>query len=264
MIYVHATWRGICRNRWQRRIKKLFGKLVVIDDLLDIPHYGDEIIDPNIRTPSEIDRYSATLLESSSFHSGSDFLFIRESLKSYRQVAQQRMMDSAGVENVLVMFGGSDTNNLTKAAIDGCLKVNSVNLHVVLGLNNQNREDLVATYSPDPRVTVYPFLQEPGEVMAICDICVGALGTTTWERCYLGLPSLVYTDQASQKKFIDHLSTEGMIINVGSVCSSDSVYSSLARYMENFSLHVSLRNRLFDFIDGNGVSNIKEKIYGIE
>lgn len=248
---------------WQEGIRRVFGKLVVIDDLLDIPHHGDLVVDPNMRLPSELDDYVLSLPEASNFVSGSQYLFIRESLRGFRKIAFNRMLDRRGIEKVLVMFGGSDVQNFTKIAVEGCLKVEGVHVHVVLGFNNGNRIGLVSRYADTHRVTIHPFLREPGEIMAVCDVGIGALGTITWERCFLGLPSLIYTNQPSQKKFVNYLASKGIVIDLGLKYSSDAVALQLAELKSGVSHHIALRERLFSFFDGNGINNIKKKIYEI-
>lgn len=255
--YMLGSW-------WQGHARRLFGKLVVIDDLLDIAHNSDLIIDPNIRLPLELNDYVESLPDSSDFYSGAEYLFIRESLKGFRQTAVNRMIEGGDIENALVMFGGSDVQNFTMIAIEGCLKVKGLHVHVLLGFNNANRAELVSLFAGNKRVSMHPFLKEPGEIMALCDVCIGALGTITWERCFLGLPSLIHTDQPSQRKFIDYLVSEEIVIDLSSEYSADTVALKLGELRSKIFQYNALRERLFSFVDGNGIKNIKEKICAIK
>lgn len=248
---------------WQSKIRQLFGKLVVIDDLLDQPHRGNLIVDPNIRLPLELKRYRESIENDQDIIGGADHLIIRNSMKDCRDVAIKRMNLSGYIQNILVMFGGSDLPNFSKIAVEGCLKVKRIHVHVILGFNNPNRSEISNLFAENNRVTIHPFMKEPGHVMAICDFCIGALGTITWERCYLGLPSLIYTEQPSQKAFIKYLNDLNIVTDIGAEYSPERVALFLDQVINDKAEHIKLRRRLLRFVDGGGVKRIAEKIYGL-
>ncbi len=49
------------------------------------------------------------------------------------------------------------------------------------------------------------------ELMAAADIAVGAAGTSSWERCCLGLPALIYIYADNQREIASKLEDAGAI-----------------------------------------------------
>ena len=70
------------------------------------------------------------------------------------------------------------------------------------------------------------------EIMSKADLCVGAAGSTSWERCCLGLPALIVPIANNQKEIAKSLHNERL-----------AVYSSLTKLKTDF-------NRFFD-LSGN-------------
>ena len=247
--------------RWQSLVKSFVDKLVVIDDLLDIPHEADIVIDPNIRTFSERDSYIKTLSESCDYFGGSDYLFIRRSMEQCRLNAVKRIEACFGIRNILVMFGGSDSSNCTRIAIEGCLGMPETHVHVILGINNMQRTSLEALFGDNDRITIHPFVEEPGYIMSMCDVSVGALGTTTWERCFLGLPALVFTSQPSQRTFLKFLDAQKIVVDIGLEFKASELTGKLMSMAKSNNEYRDLRRHVLSFIDGRGLQRMQEKIY---
>ena len=53
------------------------------------------------------------------------------------------------------------------------------------------------------------------ELMANADLCLGAGGTTTWERCFLGLPTLVTSVAENQMEICRDCAEKGYIYYLG-------------------------------------------------
>ncbi|MAG71000.1 MAG: UDP-2,4-diacetamido-2,4,6-trideoxy-beta-L-altropyranose hydrolase, partial [Acidobacteria bacterium] len=51
--------------------------------------------------------------------------------------------------------------------------------------------------------------------MSSADLCIGAGGTTTWERCCEGLPTIAIILAENQKGISESLDKEGALINLG-------------------------------------------------
>lgn len=53
------------------------------------------------------------------------------------------------------------------------------------------------------------------EMMASADLAIGGGGTTTWERCCLGLPALVAILADNQAELVQAVAEYGAIVNLG-------------------------------------------------
>ena len=80
-------------------------------------------------------------------------------------------------------------------------------------------------------------VEDMAALMARADLAVGAGGTTVWERCMLGLPSLLTTVAENQERIISDMAESGYLLFVGrsEVVSIDSLYHALKILL--FNLH---------------------------
>ena len=88
-------------------------------------------------------------------------------------------------------------------------------------------------------------------------MAIGAAGATTWERCCLGLPSLVITVADNQKAVAEELGIRGLIKYLGhhDSVSSSSLYSAVEQCLEMKSFH-DWSKTCMDLVDGLGTTRV--------
>ena len=69
--------------------------------------------------------------------------------------------------------------------------------------------------SISPAVTVHRSVDDMASLMTEADFAVGACGGTSWERCCLGLPTLVVVTADNQRDIARSLATAGAVEVVG-------------------------------------------------
>jgi spore coat polysaccharide biosynthesis predicted glycosyltransferase SpsG len=98
--------------------------------------------------------------------------------------------------------------------------------------------------------------------MAKADLAVGAGGTTTWERCCLGLPSLVVSIAKNQQAACEALARDGVIEWVGHhdrVTAADLADALMALIHD--SAHVgALARASRALVDGYGTQRVIEAL----
>jgi spore coat polysaccharide biosynthesis predicted glycosyltransferase SpsG len=98
------------------------------------------------------------------------------------------------------------------------------------------------------------------ELMANSDLAIGGAGITAWERCCLGLPSLVVILANNQLKVADALKENGCAKVLG---GPDEISKNLQSFIQGFLtdeelLKMSHSSRLIT--DGTGVTRVKKII----
>jgi spore coat polysaccharide biosynthesis predicted glycosyltransferase SpsG len=95
--------------------------------------------------------------------------------------------------------------------------VNFDSLCVVLGFAAESRksavEKLLEGFPGQHSVLVNS--RNMARLMTESDVCIGAAGSSAWERCCLGLPSLVLVLAANQERAARSLSSSGAAVSVG-------------------------------------------------
>ena len=175
--------------RWESSLRASAGRIMVIDDLADRPHEADLLLDQNLY-PGRGRRYAGLVKADCIQLLGPSYALLRPEFIEAR--AQLRVRDGS-IRRVLVFFGGSDATNETGKALDAMsmLDMTGVEVDIVVGAANPRREVLAARCAGLPGVRFHCQVPYMGELMSAADLSLGAGGSTTWERCATGLPSLV-------------------------------------------------------------------------
>ena len=61
------------------------------------------------------------------------------------------------------------------------------------------------------------------EIMSNSDLCIGAAGSTSWERCCLGQPTITFSIADNQVEIAEQLSKKNI-----------AIYSNLSNLLEDF------------------------------
>ncbi len=168
--------------------------------------------------------------------------------------------DPTPVRRVLVFFGGTDPDDLSGRALQALSHPTLAQLHVdlVVGANNPHRDRLAAQAEARGNTQLHPPRPHLADLMAQADLAIGAGGATTWERCCLGLPSLVVSIAQNQRPACEALVTAGVIDYLG---HKDAVTAEQLRHALRAVLdHPEQRRRLTrtgaDLVDGQGTRRV--------
>lgn len=203
-----AEFETACRP-WASRI-------LVIDDLADRRHDCDLLLDPTLGRKST--DYAPLVPETCCLLLGSDFALLRPQFLAARSVAlERRKTQDTTTRRILVSLGGADSSNLTAKVLNALIHSGvEVAVDVVLGGTAQHLEEVRAlAASTTLPITVHTAVEDMAELMTNADFAVGAAGTTSWERCTLGLPSLILVIADNQELVARTLDQVGAAVCLG-------------------------------------------------
>jgi UDP-2,4-diacetamido-2,4,6-trideoxy-beta-L-altropyranose hydrolase len=177
---------------WETAVRSCSRFLVVLDDLADRRHYCDLLIDQNLgRTESH---YLPLVPPGCRILTGPDYALLRAEFPAMRAYSLRRR-EPASLRRLLIFMGGVDRSNVTGKVLEALHEEDlpsGTHFTVVLGPKapwaEQVRQE-AARLPWDTDVQVGP--QDMAKLMADSDLAVGAAGGSAWERCCLGLPSLI-------------------------------------------------------------------------
>lgn len=204
--------------RWERRMRPYVGKIMAIDDLADRPHDCDLLLDQNFYRDMEL-RYEGLTPARCQKLLGPKYALLRKEFRLARQNLRQRI---GAVNRILVFFAGADPTNETAKAVKAVqlLEKPEIAVDVVVAEMNQQRGHIHELTATTPNATFYCQPENVAELMAKADLSVGASGSTTWERCCLGLPTLVVPLAANQQAVARDLAEEGAVFLLGQLGSN--------------------------------------------
>ena len=183
---------------WERMLRPHARRLMVIDDLANRNHDCDLLLDQNYYQNQDR-RYQGLLPEQCVTLLGPAYVLLRPEFAEARKRLRTR---DGTVRRILIFFGGSDSTNQTRKALDAIKLISNpeIAVDVVVGASNPYRDEIRALSQEMPKVQYHCQVSNMAELIGAADIAIGAGGATTWERCSLGLPTLtvVFADNQLQ------------------------------------------------------------------
>ena len=245
--------------------------VIVIDDLADRSHKADVLLDQNLgRTHADYDKL---LNKSCQRFIGPRYALLRPQFHSHRTASLERR-HHAQLESLLISMGGSDEHNATAKLLNALAAHPEIleglqAIHVVLGSQSRRLQEVKALLSTFPKATteLHIDLKDMAAIMSIADLAIGAGGTTSWERCCLGLPSVIFSLAQNQIDIAKHLHERGAAIYLGQLESArwaDAFISALVNIQADASLLRVMSEQACTVTDGLGAARFCREALGIE
>lgn len=243
-------------HRWEAAMHTHCERLMVIDDLANRTHDCDLLLDQNL-VDGYRTRYERLVPNGCAVLTGPQFALLQS---QYSDLHLRIPTRSGPVRRILAYFGGADSKKLTGMTVDAFLELDrdDIQLDVVLSHSNFRNPGIYAKTSRSSNIFLHESLPSLSNLMAMADLCIGASGTTTWERCCLGLPSIVVTLAANQVPLATELSQLGAIEWLGNhdTITVADLREAIKRNLENPEIIAQRSLISYGLVDGNGVSRV--------
>ncbi|PDT07187.1 UDP-2,4-diacetamido-2,4,6-trideoxy-beta-L-altropyranose hydrolase [Rhizobium sp. M1] len=172
----------------------------VVDDIADRPLRCDIVLNQNFGRQAE--EYDQLVPKGSKRLIGPQFALLRPEFAQARSRSLSRRRGQ-GLRHLLIMFGQTDPNNCSGEVLNYLLEQGPSSVQkitVVCGAQAPHFADILerARTAPIP-VDVLSGVTNMAELLIDCDAAIGAAGTSVWERCVLGVPSLLLTFAENQR-----------------------------------------------------------------
>ena len=242
-------------RRWERTMRPACARLMVIDDLVDRPHDCDVLLDQTYGR--QADEYDALTPDDCRVLAGTQYALLRPEFAAHRPAALARRAASEGIGRVLVSMGGFDPENRTLEVLETIATTayaGRLTVIVVRGAHISGSGASLDSFAGHfEELIIRERVDNMAELMAAADIAIGAGGTTSWERCCLGLPALVCIMADNQRNVAGQLEAAGAI----SVWESRSeLKERLDMYEGNHALYRSAITAAADVCDGLGLERV--------
>ena len=245
-------------TNFESSLKNIFERIFVIDDLANRKHDCDLLIDQNYYRDLN-QRYEKLIQNGTITLLGPKYAIIRP---EFRKINKKTIKKNSQIKKILVSFGGSDPTNECKKVLDALCSIENSKFEIVVvaGIYNHKFEQLKKLYEKYSNIKIYRHVNDLSRLMLNSDLFIGAGGTTTWERFYMGLPSIVTIISDDQKESIEFLSDMGHVINLGLAknVTSKTYVQTLQKLNSDLIYNMSLHNQ--KLVDGNGSNRIKKQI----
>lgn len=246
-------------HHWELALRPHCNKLMVIDDLADRPHDCDLLLDQNLGR-LEV-HYCGLLSSKPQILIGPQYALLRPEFAQWREYSLTRRIQPQ-LKQLLITMGGVDKDNATGQVLDGlkcCELPVDLQITVVMGPHAPWLVQVQAQAAAMPWHTqVRVGVSNMAQLMANSDLAIGAAGGTAWERCALGLPTVVLVLAENQRVGALALRNAGAVVILNEVHMLRQLLSSLS----NTADLLLLGNSAARLTDGEGVDRISLRMFG--
>ncbi len=247
---------------WEEHVAPCVSRIMVIDDLADRPHHCNLLLDQSLgRTAGDYDAFTdpRTVVLC-----GTRYALLRPEFAQLRDASLERR-SSPVLHDILVTMGGVDRDNATGEVLESLAAsslASDISVTVVMGKTApwlERVKEQASTLRFPCRVLCG--VSTMAELMRDADLAVGAVGSTSWERCALGLPAIVAILAENQSNAARQLEQAGAIRLFK---TRGQAVPGLAAHLEELATNpaalVTMSNSAANLVDGLGCTRVAEWI----
>lgn len=249
-----------------QRLKKIGIKTVYIDDLNKEEYSVEFIINGNVT--GDLYNYES-YYKKEQLIVGLKYNMLREGFTK-----NQRNETLNEVKTVVITTGGSDQNEIAEIfanymVMDYDLKNLDINILVGPGYEESyisrliefaNKYEQVQLVANSKNILLYKNIKKVCiiELMKKADIVISASGSTTYELCSLGVPSIIYIDSYDQENIYQYFVEKGCMKGLGykSDIEKKQFTAMLKMIINNKDLRENMSKKMAEVVDGKGNERI--------
>ena len=249
-------------EEWLRIAKEACRKLIVLDDLAERRMDVDIIINQNLGWTAA--DYVHLVQPTTKLLLGPQYAIVDQDYSTVRQKLDRSFKGEAPLR-VLISLGGADIENVSgKVArvLEEMQRKHDFVVTIVVGSMNPNSNDLhEICQRSSGKIGLIQGVNNLVDAYVSHDIAVGAVGGSSWERCCLGLPTVLVPIADNQMLSAKRLDDAGAGILVDNIRDQFElkIFRALNRlfYPE---VREEISHRAFDICDGLGGKRIANEI----
>jgi UDP-2,4-diacetamido-2,4,6-trideoxy-beta-L-altropyranose hydrolase len=225
---------------------------LVMDDLANRPLGGDLILDAGpARRPED---YAALAEPKVRLLLGPAYAPVRPAFAALRETSLARR--GGPVQRILVAMGLTDVGGHSGQVVDRLRRrFTGLAIDVVLGSEAPSLKALQRVAAHDGRVVLHVDTPDVARLMVAADLGVGAAGSSTWERCTLGLPSVLLVLADNQRASAQAVAEFGAALVVDPTQDFDTAFDrAVVRLTKDAQLRASLSAASAATCDGLGAA----------
>lgn len=233
-------------------------QVLVIDDLADRSHNADLLHDPLIgRRAAD---YAHLIPRSCRMLIGPVYTPLRTQFFQVRHKALSCRLEHKKLDRVMVSLGASDIGNVTAVVLEGLRQVSTeLTIDVVMGSSSPHINAVRRLAETLPHhIRMHVGVTDMAALMSLADVAIGAAGTSSWERCALGLPTLLIITAENQYATADALVTCGAVQNLGkgTTITSDRVAEAVQEFAQSPVRRIEMARKAALVCDGRGAARL--------
>jgi len=173
------------------------------------------------------------------------------------------------VKNILLTTGGGDSCHMAlafaKEIIGADARQKSVSYHIVCGPFSTDTGKLKELAAECPQIQIHEQVSDMAKLMKACDLAVSAAGSTFYELCALGIPTVGFYFAANQRMNMEAFSEKTPILNAGDFSADPQqvlffIKKEIEILSESYELRLKISQAVSTLVDGKGAERLAAKL----
>lgn len=250
-------------NEYFSEIKR-YTKVVYIDDVYAFPYDVDYLVNYNIYASENTYNDLYLNLDHPRLLLGLKYVPLRSEFINMHISIKEK------VENAFISTGGSDEFGLVLKIIKEIMADETLTqgkkYHFVIGSYEPDIEYIYELAKQHSWIILHENVSRMSELMRSCDVAVSAAGSTLYELCACGIPTVTYILADNQIDGANEFERQGLMCNAGDLRINNYDCSNLVvllkELMSDYTTREKMHNKVISLIDGNGAYNIINELRG--
>lgn len=246
--------------QWEKKLCSRVKKILVIDDLANREHMADLLLDCGL-THTEVN-YAGINHKPAQYLLGPQYALLRPEFNYYRKLLD-RESELSDPLKILINLGGVDKNNITSQILGIFQKLQlgiDIQLTVVMGSSAPWTEYIKKiAKSMKYETTVLVGVSNMAELMIKHNLAIGAAGSTAWERCCLGLPTIMICMAENQYMIAKDLHNLGAATSI----QKEDIHTELPNILKKITASQlkTIQEKALKVTEGLGVELLVDRMY---
>ena len=166
------------------------------------------------------------------------------------------------VNNVLIMFEGKDSKNLSARFLDAILSTSYDNkINIIFDAGYENIDDLISKYESNPLVQIYQNVSNVSEFMFKADIIITSASKTMYDACSLAVPTICVCQDELEKTHVFANASNGIInMGLGEELTKQEIVAQFVALVNNPEIRIEMNNKMKRIDLKHGFENIESVI----
>ncbi|MCR5796548.1 MAG: UDP-2,4-diacetamido-2,4,6-trideoxy-beta-L-altropyranose hydrolase [Eubacterium sp.] len=245
-------------------------KVAYIDDMAEEVYPVDILINYNIFANEEEyrEKYKDSEYKDPKYLMGVSYAPLRQ---EFLDASKRKVNPTA--KDVLILTGGSDSYhialNLARYIVSKESNINKdsnkLKYHLVIGAMSDDYQDLKKIEDDySDLIEIHRNVTNMKELMAGCDLAMSAAGSTMYELCACGVPTITYVLADNQKKIEKGFFEAGIAYTLGDYRYEGDFFKiaieKIHELAENYELRSNLSQKSKRAVDGRGAERLTREI----
>lgn len=165
------------------------------------------------------------------------------------------------VKEIMIATGGADPYNMITKIVNMILfdnELSNLKMNVIIGSGFRNREELRRITQENSNVILYENVKQISKIMLQSDIAISAGGSTLYELCACGTPTLTFIMADNQELLVEKMQEKGYVNSLGwyDRIESNTLLNQLIELMNDYELRKDMSKHAKHLVDARGVERI--------